>query len=183
MPRRRRLLLQVSGLGVVVVTAIAIVAISASGTSNLTSGDVSILARPVTTADRLPASVLDSPLADQFANHGDGARLSQTSAEAEVFVVPGQDGSLCLVVAWSDATATNCGDPAALDNAAIYLARPVPNGQMDVWGIVANSVLTVGGMNATNNTFTFHGAESRALPLVTTDGTRELVIGSLEPPT
>lgn len=177
----RRLLAPTVVLLALASIGVGILAFSASGTSDLSSANVSVLKRAKSADDQLPEQVVDGHSSSQFANV-DEARLAQTTPDARLYVVPGERGALCLVVAWQDSTGTNCGSPESLDNGAIYLARPTPNDTMDVWGIVADGVHDVGGIPVVNNTFAFHGPTSASLPLRSGSELRQLYIGSLQPP-
>jgi hypothetical protein len=175
----RRLLLSTGVLLALASIGVGILAFSAFGTSDLSSADVSVLKRARSADDQLPERVGDGPSSSQFTNV-DEARLAQTTPDARLYVVPGNGGALCLVVAWQDSTGTNCGSPKSLDNGAIYLARPASSDTMDVWGIVADGVQEVGRVPVENNAFAFHGPASVSLPLKSDSELRQLYIGSLQ---
>lgn len=177
----RRLLVPTGTLLALACIGVRILAFSASGTSDLSSANVSVFKRAGSADDQLPEQVVDRPSASQLTNI-DEARLAQTTPDARLYLVPGEGGALCLVVAWQDSTGTNCGSPESLDNGAIYLARPASNDTMDVWGIVADGVQDVGGIPVENNTFAFHGPASASLTLRSGSELRQLSIGSLQPP-
>lgn len=177
----RRVLVWMGALLSLACIGVGILAFSTSGTSDLSSANVSMLKRARSADDQLPEQVVGGRFVEPIRNV-DEARLAQTTPDARLYVAPGEGRALCLVVVWQDSTGTNCGSPESLDNGAIYLVRPASNDTMDVWGIVADGVDEVGGIPVKNNTFAFHGPASASLPLTSGLELRQLYIGSLQPP-
>lgn len=136
------------------------------------TGALALLGRAPTASDRLPAAVLASPAARQFGNTS-AARLAATIGNRSYFVVPGSDGSVCLIFSeGSGATATNggtCADRALLRTGAVYLSEPLPDGTTTVAGIVSDGVrrASAGSAMATvrNNVFVIQGAAASRITL------------------
>lgn len=97
----RRLLVPTGTLLALACIGVRILAFSASGTSDLSSANVSVFKRAGSADDQLPEQVVDRPSASQLTNI-DEARLAQTTPDARLYLVPGEGGALCLVVAWQD---------------------------------------------------------------------------------
>ena len=152
----------------------------ASGSSG---PQLSILNRPATTADQLPAAAANSPLASHLAD-ANAARRAFVEAGTSLYVAAGSGNTDCLIITNSEFGATCAG----LGGGVIYLTAPQTDGTMDVYAAVPDgySTASAGGLTATvrNNAVWLH-----AVPLTATTlhldgpgGSRDVDLG-LQTPT
>lgn len=151
--------------------------------SGASGPQLSILNRPATAADQLPAAVANSRLANHLAGPN-AARRAFEQAGTSLYVAAGSGSTDCLIITNSEFGAT-C---ASLGNGAIYLTAPQTDGTMDVYAAVPDgySAASAGGLTATvqNNAVWLH-----AVPLTATTlhldgpaGSRDIDLGLQTPP-
>lgn len=88
------------GIGVLIGAVVfGTVAVNARTDSTQPPADakISLLERPATAADALPSEVAKSPVAVRFADPA-GARLAYNANGRRIYVVPGQEDTLCRVI-------------------------------------------------------------------------------------
>src|ERR1700704_4232053 len=107
-------------------------------------GQLSVLNRPRTPGDSLPASVLSSPTSAHFADPN-AARLADAIGSRAIYVVPGTNDTMCLVVVEhaSGITATDCADRTVLNSGGIVLTSPNPDQTENVVGVVSDNHASV----------------------------------------
>ena len=130
-----------------------------------TSGtQLSVLARPATAADQLPAAVANSPLASHL-TAANSSRLAFRQTDTSVYLAAGSGNTDCLVVTNSQ-FAADCAD---LGAGALYLTEPQTDGTMDVYAAVPDGYTTAsaGGVTATvqNNAAWLHAVPLNATTL------------------
>jgi len=151
--------------------------------SGATGPQLSVLNRPATAADQLPAAVANSPLASHLAS-ANSARRAFAQAGTSVYLAAGTGNTDCLIITNSQYGATCAG----LGTGAIYLTAPQTDGTMDVYEAVPDgySTASAGGFTATvqNNAVWLH-----AVPLTATtlhldgpNGSRDIDLGLQSPP-
>lgn len=145
---------------------------------------LSVLNRPATAADQLPAAVATSRLASHLAGPN-SARRAFAQAGTSVYVAAGSGNADCLIVTNSQ-FAADCAD---LSAGAIYLTAPQTDGTMDVYAAVPDGYTTAsaGGLTADvqNNAVWLHAVPLTAstLHLDGPNGSRDIDLGLQTPPT
>lgn len=114
-------------------------------------GTLAILAQAPTAADRVPAELLELPVAEQFASpSAAGARFALSDGGRDYFVVPGKLGTTCLVYARGAGADFESGGTCAanglLRTGAIYMTEPQADGTL-----LASLLVSDGYARATNN--------------------------------
>lgn len=160
-------------------TSFAAVAL-ASGASG---PQLSVLNRPATAADQLPAAVANSRLASHLASPN-SARRAFTQAGTTIYVAAGSGSTDCLIITNSQ-FAASCAN---LGAGAIYLTAPQTDGTMDIYAAVPDGYTTVtaGGLSAQveNNAVSLHAVPVTAatLHLDGPNGSRDIDLGLQTPP-
>jgi hypothetical protein len=171
--RARRLTVFSAAVAGVVAACFAAVARHAEAGDPLIPGHVSVLDRPQQAQDALPSKVLALPSAHQFAGT---PRRSQVSGKGDyLYVVPGKGGSLCLVVVKGQEVTTACAGRTLLLDQTIFVAERDEAGKINVFGIVDDSVVSVGNTKPSANTFVVYDLSSTALPLRTVAGATHIL--------
>jgi hypothetical protein len=167
-----RVAIYCSILGAVAAVSVVVIASSASGQAPPVV-KLSILDRPASGNDALPAYVTSIPFAEQFAS-AEAARLAGTSGMRSIYVVPGKAGTICLLVIEpaDEAVMADCAARDLLVNGSIYLSMPHSDGTFDVVGVLADghtAVQAADGRRATvaNNVFALDGLTDQHIKLAT----------------
>lgn len=174
---RNRFLLGAGGIATVMAVAAVAAGVGFGGppTPVLSDGSVSALKRPATNADALPARVLELPFARHFADPAK-ARLALRDGERSVYVVPGRDASLCLVVVEQNgAIGLNCAGRSVLRSGAVWQGTGNDDGSTDIVGIVGDGIAYAQGESGgrvavKDNVFTIDGATGRTIVFTTNEG-------------
>jgi hypothetical protein len=172
--KRTRLVLGAAASAVAIASLAAGVGSGRPPTPALSDGTVAVLERPARSGDVLPGRVLELPFARHFANSG-AARLARRDAERTVYVVPGRDSTLCLIVVEANAVGLNCAGRSVLRSGAVWQGTGQDDGSTDVVGVVGDGVAyarTEGGSRVVvnNNVFTIDAVRGRTITLGTHDG-------------
>jgi hypothetical protein len=175
--KRNRFLLGVAGIAVAASAAAVAAGVGFGGppTPVLSGGGIAALESPATSADALPARVLQLPFARHFADPA-AARLALRDAERTVYVVPGRDTSLCLVVVEANGgIGLNCAGRSVLRSGAVWQGTGNDDGSTDIVGVVGDGVAYVQPENGErvavkDNVFTIDGATGRTIVFTTDEG-------------
>ena len=156
-----------------------------SGEVRIGTPNLSVLDRPAANRDALPREVAGSPFARQFADVS-AARLVLTSGETRLFVVPGQNGFVCLIEYKGAAGhAGNCAEREKLVTEGIWLSEWHPDGTFDIVGVVGDGhrYVEVGGTRAAvaNNAFALSNVTGEELVLGGAAGERIVRLGPQAP--
>lgn len=105
------------------------------------STEISLLSRPVTDADRVPAAWRDPVVFPAFERAGadlDQARLATSRDGVRYFAIPAADDSVCLVREAPSATATTCNPIGSLASDGAMLSSSTEGAVITRWGLVAD---------------------------------------------
>lgn len=108
---------------------------------------VAALSRPATAADTLPQQVLNAPTVKRFTDPA-AARLVYSEAGRRVFLVPGQGGALCQVLALGSGTnltvVTGCPSfPEVGDALPVMTYQPTEDSNVTAVAVVPDGFATV----------------------------------------
>jgi hypothetical protein len=152
---------------------------SAPSASSVSSPSVSVLRGP---SHLLPTIFGRRIFAQQLV--ATQARRVAQAGPGEIYVAPGVDGTLCLLVRDGTGAMSGCADPSVLNTGAIYLSLPQPDGSLRVIGLVRDGVTSasdgVESANVSTNVFVLQHA-SRSIKLKSAAGTQTLDLGPQEP--
>ena len=163
---------------------------ASSGPAPISNGRVSLLERPRTATDDLPADVAGLPVASRLSSAA-AARLATVDGSLRVYVAPAREGDVCLIVADAEerSTLVNCAPKSLLRTTSIYIARPASEeGATDVIGVVGDGVVattahSARGATVASNVFVMRGLRGRELTLDGAAGAEGLLdIGPQQPP-
>jgi hypothetical protein len=186
----RRLVIALVALASAAVAAVAAgIGLSRPSAPVLSDGSIAALERPGRSADALPARVLELPFARHFANPN-AARLVSRDVERSVYVVPGRDATVCLVVVEAEASgiALNCAARSLLRSGSVWQGTRTADGAVDIVGVVGDGVTyaTADGktrLPVRGNVFAMSGVRNRTIILGTESGVEAAFdLGDLAPP-
>jgi hypothetical protein len=184
MPNKARIMLILAAA--VFVASIAAAALTFTGNARTAPAEstLGILQSRATSADKLPATVLNSPVASHLPDLT-AARHAFNSGGDDIYVAPGTNGTICLMVA-GQASFGSCASDAVLDTGVIYIVSPQADGTMNAYLVVPDgySEATIGSMTVgvIRNVAAFRGAPSSSLATLSgSAGTRNVDLGAQTP--
>jgi hypothetical protein len=145
------------GVSVVLGLSAVILIRGSSESSGVSSFSIGVLSRAPTP---LPPAIAQLPALTQA--NVDDARLGLDSNGARIFVVPSDNGSVCIVAVLSTNTGGTCGDLQSLTQRPAFVAFPRGGGEVDIAGIAADgfSSASAGDLSTkiSGNSFWINGA-------------------------
>jgi len=128
---------------------------SISGTTTVSNGDVSVLARPASSSDTASKRTGDLQASHHLISDLGDLRVATEVGPIRLLVAPGNKaGDVCLIVEDSseDSTAVDCASRSLLSKGAIYLTKPDETSQTaDVFLLVGDGVTSVNAQAVKQN--------------------------------
>jgi hypothetical protein len=182
MVSRRRIAAVAAGLAAFAIAAGALTQVGHGGPDRVRigTGAVSALTRAARPTDALPAYVLALPFAaHNFAStDGRGSRIVAVDGTTQIFAVPGQGRSLCVVEVDQAAETAGgaCADRSVLLTGSIWTAEVAQDGTKDVVGLVGDGHSYVAAderrVPVANNAFVIHNVRGEEVQLGSSTATQ-----------